>query len=156
MRTLDLVWAWREERRRVTEHNHVETILRDFPRVVLHLRDAFTLDPDELGTDLAYARVNRQRDVLTFATTIRRIDETTSEWHLIVTRSEKQGGTPLTLSTAEGRSWSLALFGTCHAASITIGATLPRHELPFELHDGAHYAVRVKADARPTSFIATA
>ncbi len=124
--------------------------------MVLHLRDAFTLAHDELGTDLAYARVNRQGDVLTLATTIRRIDETTSEWHLIVARSGKQGRTPLTLSATEGRSWSLALFGTYHSASITIGATLPRHELPFELHDGAHYSVRVKVDARPTSFIATA
>lgn len=97
MRTLDLVWAWWDYRCRVTELNRVETILRDFPHVVFHLRDAFDLGPDGLGTDLAYARMNRRGDLLSLATTARRIDAAMSEWHLVVTRSQKQRGTPLTL-----------------------------------------------------------
>lgn len=151
MRTLDLVWAWWDYRCRVTELNRVETILRDFPHVVFHLRDAFDLGPDGLGTDLAYARMNRRGDLLALATTARRIDAVMSEWHLVVTRSQKQRGTPLTLPQEEGRSWALALFGTQHAASVTVGVTLPLDELPAEFHNGMHYAVRVNRDARPIS-----
>lgn len=51
----------------------------------------------------------------------------------------------------EGRSWALALFGTQHAASVTVGVTLPLDELPAEFHNGMHYAVRVNHDARPIS-----
>ncbi len=151
MGTLDLVWARREHRRRVTEYNRAETILRDLPHVVFHLRDAFYLPTDELSIDIAYSRVNRRADILTLATTIRRIDTATIEWHLVVARCQRFRGTPLPLANGEGRSWALALFGTQHAASVTGGATLPPEELPSEFHSGMHYAVRVRHDARPMS-----